>query len=130
MLRIENISVANGRLTINAIHTEEIFSGRDAEINTEVGDCRQLEIDFGNGDEIKPFAIPKELSENFNPPVTALLDVAPDQWTRFPDNITETWVSTLEVVKNDGKTVFSKYSNTIAAANHFHMYRVTPIAGE
>ncbi len=128
MLRIENISVANGRLTINAIQCEEIFTGRDPESSTAINARCQLEIDFGNGDEIKPFAIPSELGEKFNPAVSPLLGIIPDQWIRFPATITEIWVSTLEVVKNDGKTVYSKYSNTIAAVNPFHMYRVMPVA--
>lgn len=126
MLIIENIEIKDGKLSITSAHCEEIFSGKDAEPTPIDADFR-LEIDFGNGDTIVPLAIPKKLGEVFNPPVSAFFNVKADQWTRFPNNITEISVSSLHVVKNDGRTVLNDYRNLIAAANHFHMYRIMPI---
>lgn len=123
MLIIQNISIKDKTLIVGA-SSREIISSKADLVSTAPEPILVLQIDFGNGDELTPLGITKELVETLDTPCQVFLGIAQNTWSDLPVAIEQLNIMNSEIVINDNKVVFNKYTGILAEANPFHKYRV------
>jgi hypothetical protein len=123
MLIIQNISIKDKVLIVGA-SSREIISSKADFVSAQPEPILVLQLDFGNGDPLTSMGITKELVEKLDTPCQVFLGIAQNTWSDLPVTINELNVMISELVVNDDKVVFNKYTGILAEANPFHKYRV------
>ncbi len=124
MLIIDNVFIKDKALTVSAASREIISSTQDLPSVLPVPSL-VLEFDFGNGDPAVPMGITEEMITKRDTPIQMFLGATRGEWSDIPDGIEQITIISHEVVVNNGKTVYNKYTSLLVDVDPFHKYRVS-----